>query len=380
MKTASLEADIRRIGKEIFRRAEAAAPTPLSMAFWHQLVMRRLTQDDDLKMRAFRLIEVLPALKDHRAIARHIRDYFTALQEKDAQNGTPDLPAPLRLALRFQRPDSAYARLIAGAVHLGCGMGARRFIAGSTPAEAIASVRTLRREGAAFTMDVLGETVIADRVARHHQALYISLIEHLSHEARGWREASLLDRAPWGSLPRINISIKLTAIVPRFDPIDPDGAIDSVLTRLRPILRVARELGAFINIDMEHYAVKDLTLEIYRRVLMEPEFRYWPDCGIVIQTYMPESERDLASLIRWSRRRNAPITVRLVKGAYWDSETASAIRNGWPIPLFTEKWQSDVAFERVARLMLENADIVRPAFASHNVRSIAACLAMEDAT
>ncbi|MFQ5410819.1 MAG: proline dehydrogenase family protein, partial [Phycisphaerae bacterium] len=379
MKIATLEADIHKIGREIFRRAEAAAPSILSIAFWHQLAMRHLTRDDGLKLRAFRLIEVLPALKDSTAISRHIRDYFQVPRDNDARNGATDLPAPIQLALGFHRPDSAYARMVAGATRLGCGMGGRRFIVGSTPAEAIASVRVLRREGAAFTMDVLGETVIADRVARHHQALYISLIDHLSREARGWREVSLLDRAAWGSLPRVNISIKLSSIVPKFDPIDPDGAIESVQDRLRPILRSARDQGAFINIDMEHYAVKDLTLEIYRRVLMEREFVDWPDCGIVIQAYMPEGERDMESLIRWSRRRGTPITVRLVKGAYWDSETAGAIRNGWPIPLFTEKWQSDAAFERVARMMLENADIVRPAFASHNVRSIAACLAMEDA-
>ena len=68
-----------------------------------------------------------------------------------------------------------------------------------------------------------------------------------------------------------------------------------------------------------------------------------------------------------------------MKGAYWDSETATAVRNGWPLPLFTRKWESDIAYEKAARLMLENTDIIRPAFASHNVRSIAAVLAMEQA-
>jgi RHH-type proline utilization regulon transcriptional repressor/proline dehydrogenase/delta 1-pyrroline-5-carboxylate dehydrogenase len=368
--TSSLEAEIGRIGREVLQRATSAAPPFFSIDAWQQSAMNWLTAHEDLKLRLFRFIEVLPALQDSQAIVRHLDEYLNG-------DSPEALPEPLGWALRFRRYDSPYASLVAAGVRLASNLGAGQFIAGSTPAEAIASVRRLRRQGAAFTLDVLGETVIADHVARRHQALYIELVEHLTREARGWAEAPILDRSPDGPLRRVNISIKLSAIVARFDPIDPDGAISAVLERLRPILQAARECGAFINIDMEHYAVKDLTLEIYRRILTEPAFRDWPDCGIVIQAYLQEGEADMAALIAWARRRGTPITVRLVKGAYWDSETAAAVRNGWPIPVFTEKWQSDEAFERIARMMLENADVVRPAFASHNVRSIASALAME---
>lgn len=374
---ASLESDIRAIGREIFQRAEAACPSVFSKAFWQQRAMSWLTRERELKLRSFRFIEVLPALKTVAAVTRHLDEYFQSSVRDGGLNGVAGAPAALQLAVVLGRYDSAGASLIAHSIRFACLQSARQFIVGSTPAEAIAAIQKLRRRGAGFTLDVLGETVIADRVVRRHQELYIELLQRLTWEAGDWAEVPLVDVAPWGALPRVNISIKLSAIVTRFDPIDPPAAAEAVLDRLRPILRTARDHGAFINIDMEHYAVKDLTLDIYRRVLMEPEFRDWPDCGIVIQAYMPEGEPDMAGLIDWARQRGTPITVRLVKGAYWDSETADAVRNGWPIPVFTEKWQSDAAFERIARMMLENADIVRPAFASHNVRSIAAVLALE---
>ncbi len=370
---AILEPAIRRIGEEIFERAEAAAAPIFSREYGQAAGIRWLGLDEDLKLRLFRFIEVLPSLRRSAAIASHFQDYLAR------EDGHPPLPGLLQFLLSYRRCDSMFASLVAKIVRYGATQGARQFICGTTPSEASAAVLRLRRRQMAFSLDVLGETVIADRVARDLQQLYIKLIEEVGREAAGWPASPVLDLAPWGPIPRVNLSIKLTGLVAKFDPIDVGGTCTAVLDRLRPILRAARRCGAFVNVDMEHYAVKDLTLEIYRRVLSEAEFCDWPDCGIVIQTYLPEGERDMAELIAWARGRGTPITVRLVKGAYWDAETAGAIRSGRPIPVYTQKWQSDAAFERVAGLMLRNADIVRPAFASHNVRSIAAVLAMEEA-
>lgn len=370
--SASLEPEIRRIGRHIFDLAEHASPSVFTVEYWQQKAMGWLTGNEDLKLRLFRFVEVLPSLQSNEAVARHLKEYL------GGGDGDPfNPPEPLNLAVAFEKPDGIYASIVASAAKFGCGIGAKQFIAGDTPQQAIRTVRKLRAGGNTFTLDVLGETIIADRIARHHQQLYLDLIEHVSRDARSWPDQSMIDIAPWGRLPKVNISLKLSAIVVAFDPNDPAGTSEAVLDRLRPVLRAARDAGAFVNIDMEHYAVKDLTLDLFKRVLTEPEFRDWPDCGIVIQCYMPEGDPDMAELIRWTRRRDTPISVRLVKGAYWDSETATAERNGWPSPLYKEKWQSDAAYERVGRVMLENCDIIRPAFASHNVRTIAAMLAME---
>ncbi len=373
--SASLEPDILRIGRTIFGRAERAAPSIFSQEYWQTFGTNAIADDESLKLRLFRFVEVLPILQSNRDLAHHLHAYLC-----DGRMTADNFYARMFAGLaQVAHSGALAANAIGPLARWVAATGAKRFIAGATPAEAIRSVKQLRQRGNTFTLDVLGETILADRVAREHQQLYIDLIESIADDAANWPDLPLIDRAPFGALSKVNISIKLSAIVAKFDPIDPEGVSEAVLERVRPVFRAARRAGAFVNVDMEHYAVKDLTLDIFKRVLTEPEFRDWPDVGTVIQAYMPESEHDMRELIAWARKRGCPITVRLVKGAYWDSETANAIRNGWPIPLFTEKWQSDAHYERVGALLLENADAIRPAFASHNVRSIAAMLAREQA-
>src|SRR5581483_8866726 len=97
------------------------------------------------------------------------------------------------------------------------------------------------------------------------------------------------------------------------------GTAAAVKARLRPILQAARTHGAFVNVDMEQYAYKDTTLRIFREVLTEPAFRDWSDVGIVLQAYLRDTEADLDAMLRWAAARPAPVWVRLVKGAYWDT-------------------------------------------------------------
>src|SRR5262249_28730431 len=155
--------------------------------------------------------------------------------------------------------------------------------------------------------------------------------------------------------PRVNVSVKLSALYSQFDPIDPDGTSRAVRFRLRPLLRAARQRGAFVNFDMEQYSFKDTTLQIFEEVLSEAEFYDWPDVGIAIQPYLRDTDADLERLRRWAARRGTPVWVRLVKGAYWDYETIQAAQNGWPVPVWTRKWQSDAAYERQTHFLFENA-------------------------
>ena len=101
---------------------------------------------------------------------------------------------------------------------------------------------------------------------------------------------------PTAPLPRVNVSIKLSSLYSQFDPLDAEGTSAAVRARLRPILRAARRQRAFVNVDMEQYAFKDLTLRIFREVLTEEEFRDWPDVGIAIQAYLRDCAADLESL------------------------------------------------------------------------------------
>src|SRR5207247_2829017 len=142
-------------------------------------------------------------------------------------------------------------------------------------------------------------------------------------------------------------SVKLSSLYSQLDPIDPAGSSKMVRQRLRPILREARRQRAFVNFDMESYSHKDLTLQIFREVLEEDEFRDWPDAGVAMQAYLRDCAADLEELARWTERRGTPVWVRLVKGAYWDYETIQAAQQGWPVPVFTHKWETDATYERL---------------------------------
>ncbi len=255
---------------------------------------------------------------------------------------------------------------------------AERFIAGSRVEEVYQSVHKLRRQGLAFTLDLLGEAVVSEREAAAYQQAYLDLIEGLAPQVNAWPEVPQLDQDDRGWIPRCNVSLKLSALYSQFKPIDPKGSAEGVKQRLRPILRAAREHDAYVHIDMEHYAYKDLTLDIFEQVFMEDEFRDWPDCGIVIQAYLPDAGEDLARLLDWVQNRGTPVWIRLVKGAYWDYETVIADYRGWPCPVYREKWQSDKNFERQTKFLFEHRDWLRPAIASHNLRSLAHAMACSE--
>jgi RHH-type proline utilization regulon transcriptional repressor/proline dehydrogenase/delta 1-pyrroline-5-carboxylate dehydrogenase len=111
---------------------------------------------------------------------------------------------------------------------------------------------------------------------------------------------------------------------------------------------------------------------------MEDEFRDYADCGIVVQAYLESAESDLQKMLEWAKNRGTPIWIRLVKGAYWDYENIVAEYRGWPVPVFRRKWQSDDNYERLTRVLMENYQWLRPALASHNLRSLAHGLALKE--
>src|SRR5262249_11178977 len=160
-------------------------------------------------------------------------------------------------------------------------------------------------------------------------------------EVNHWPPVPLIDADHRGSLPRVNVSVKLSSLYSQFDPIDPAGTSARVRERLRPIFRAAMQRGVFINVDMEQFSYKDQTIRIFREILDEDEFRTWPNIGIAIQAYLRSCRDDLHGLLDWVRQRGTPVCVRLIKGAYWDYETVISAQEGWPVPVFEQKWQTD---------------------------------------
>ena len=362
-----VEKRTREIGEDLFGRLNHRAPSVFHGRWWEDRLMNWAMQDEAVKVQMFRFVDVLPMLRDHTSIARHLEEYFEDVKSH--------LPWAARIGLDLSTSNSILSRALAYNARTNAARMARRFIAGEDVSEVLASVQQLRTNGFAFTLDLLGEAIISEVEADRYQQEYIDLIEGLSEPVEQWSEVPVLDKDHSGAIPRLNVSVKLSALDSQFRSVDPVGSRNRVLERLRPILRAAREHHAYVHFDMEQRDYKDLTLDIFKHVLMEDEFRDYADVGIVIQTYLQDSGADLKELLKWTKKRGTPITVRLVKGAYWDYETIVAEYNSWPCPVYQRKWQSDDNFEAQCRFLMKNHDWLRPALASHNLRSLSHGLA-----
>ena len=318
------------------------------------------------KTQLFRFVDVFPATTSDADVLRHLDEYFE----------TGEVPRMLDLGLGLAEHVPFGKAAAASVARHNIARMAEQFIVGTDASSAVEGLQRLWRAGSAFTVDLLGEKTVtvseADRYAARVDALLAVLLEATPR----WAPDDHLERDDLGPLPRVNVSVKPTALAPSFSPLTRDDGLTQAKERLRPILRRARESGvaapqsAFVYLDMEHYDVKGLSLQLFRELLDEPEFAGM-EAGVVLQTYLKDSYRDLADLIEWSRGRRCPITVRLVKGAYWDTETVMSRAEGWLVPVYEHKAETDANFERCVRLLHDHHDAVRAAFGSHNLRSIA---------
>jgi RHH-type proline utilization regulon transcriptional repressor/proline dehydrogenase/delta 1-pyrroline-5-carboxylate dehydrogenase len=319
-------------------------------------------RDERFKAQLFRFVDVLPSLRRSSEIVEHLDEYFS-----DDGFG-PLVGVGVRLARIVPWVSGRVLRWNVSGM-------ARQFIAGRNPDDVMATLRKRHAQKIGFTVDLLGEGVVSEAQADEYAARYLDLLEKLARETKGWSD-------PLGKnselFPVVNLSIKISALYSQISPADPADAIAHLAPKLRPLLRRARELGAFINFDMESYAHKNITLELFKTIFTEEEFRDWPHAGIVIQAYLRDSEADLRNLIEWGRARSTRFAVRLVKGAYWDYETTKSRQNGWDCPVYFQKPESDANFEALTRVLFENESIVTAAFGSHNVRSIAQAQALAD--
>ena len=320
-------------------------------------------RDDAFKVEMFRFVDVFPVLASASEVARHLQEYFCRPGQ--------DFPKALQWGLSAVKPTSRVAKLAARQIEKNISEMAERFIAGRDALDAMEQLEGLRASGVGFTVDLLGEACVSEAEALIYQRRYVDMIEALTERTRGWTDDARVEGARF---PRVNISIKPSALYSQLDPIAPEASAAALVERLRPILRVAAERGVTVNLDLERYARKDLTYDVVERIVTDPTLRQGLSLGCVVQAYLRDSERDLRRLIKLSKKHHR-LTVRLVKGAYWDYETIHAEQEGWPAPVFIDKAETDANFEHLCALLLDAAKHITPAIASHNVRSIAAVLA-----
>ena len=365
-----IEQKIVERGQEFFNSISGEAPSIFNKGWWTGKVMDWSMKNEDFKVQLFRFVDVLPYLNTSESLLRHIREYF-------ASSGS-EVPSVLRWgAGKAGLGGALTAKIMGGAIRSNIESMGRQFIIGQNVKEAMGGLAKLRKDGFAFTVDLLGEASVNEEESDAYAAGYHEVLDALAEEQKKW--PALPGNGPdngmdWGSMPKVNISIKPSALYSRANPVALEDSVEGIYRRLAPLYQKTIDMGGFMCIDMEQLKYREITVELFKRLRSAPEFRHYPHLCLVQQAYLKDTEQAVRDLIAWARKEKLPIALRLVKGAYWDAETVFAKQCDWPVPVWTHKPESDLAHEKISRLILENHDIVYFACASHNVRSIAAVM------
>jgi RHH-type transcriptional regulator, proline utilization regulon repressor / proline dehydrogenase / delta 1-pyrroline-5-carboxylate dehydrogenase len=339
---------------------------------WDDKLLSWTMANPGLRVQLFRLIDCLPVLTSKAEVAQHLQEYLG--------DAAVELPDALKRLLNFSDPDSLPGQVAASTLATAVETLARKYIAGETFSQVLTTIAQLQKQSMTFTIDVLGEAVVTETEAQSYLDQYLDLLTQLTDAVnRGEIRSPSAAVVSWVQVPLVQVTVKLTAFYSQFDPLDVAGSRAKVSDRIRRLLRRAAELGAAVHFDMEQYRYKDATLETLKDLLMEPEFADRTDIGLTLQAYLRDSYGDLQGLIGWAKQRGKPVTVRLVKGAYWDQETIRSRQNHWPTPVYNHKSSTDANFERMTQLLLENHAYLNAAIGSHNVRSQAHAIAIAQA-
>ena len=348
-----IEEQIEAIGRECFEKIHGKRPSLMDPKAYTGKLMTWAMKDPEFRVALFRFVDVLPSLEDSASVIRHAQAYFRPVSDR--------VPGVLQWGLDLD-PEGLRAKAAAVLIRSQIASFGKQFIIGSDPKAALKGLKKLHAKGFVTTVDLLGEACVSETEAEAYRHRYLDLLEALH-----------------GEIP-VNISVKLSALYSRTKPVAFSASLEALKENLRQIYRKARELGAFVYVDMEDTTKVDITLEVQKSLLMEEEFRDWPDAGFVLQAYLRRTRKDLDELIGWVKERGTPVSVRLVKGAYWDTETILARLASWPIPVWQEKPMSDQAYEEMSRVLIDNHEWVRPAFASHNLRSLVHAIVYAEAS
>lgn len=353
------------IGSELLDRARRNKSGLLSAKFWSDKLMDWSMKDPAFKVQLFRFVDCFPVLTTPEAIHEHLTDYLTQ----------PGVTLPPGMALGLKAGGIAKGMMASTISSQIKGMAAK-FIAGADAAGALPGLKDLWNDNIAFSVDLLGEACVSEAEADVYQKKYLDLIENLPGAVASWKANAVLERDHLGAVPRVNVSVKISSLSARCDPIDTEGSIRELMKRLVPILEAAKARGVFVNFDMEQFALKDLTIELFMRCCDTIDFH----AGLAMQAYLKSGDDDARRIVEWAKKSGRVVTVRLVKGAYWDYETINAEQMGWPCPVWPVKRETDACFERMAEAFLSATPRrtgeggVKLALGSHNVRSIAAVL------
>ncbi|KIN60347.1 Bifunctional proline dehydrogenase/pyrroline-5-carboxylate dehydrogenase [Sulfitobacter noctilucae] len=242
----------------------------------------------------------------------------------------------------------------------------RQFVLGEDINAAMKRAAGMEKKGFTYSYDMLGEAARTEADAKRY---------HLSYS----RAISAIATACTDSDIRKNpgISVKLSALHPRYEVAQEDSVMTELVPRLRALCLLAKSAGMGLNVDAEEADRLALSLEVIDRVMSEPALAGWDGFGVVVQAFGPRAATVIDALYDMANRYDRKIMVRLVKGAYWDTEIKRAQVEGVEgFPVFTQKAATDVSYISNARRLLGMTDRIYPQFATHNAHTVAAVLHM----
>jgi RHH-type transcriptional regulator, proline utilization regulon repressor / proline dehydrogenase / delta 1-pyrroline-5-carboxylate dehydrogenase len=364
---SGLERRTLEIGRELLGSARQHRQGLFSARFWSDQLMNWAMKDPAFKLQLFRFIDVFPMLNTPEMVHDYLVDYLSQ----------PEVTLPPMMELGLKAGGVAkglFAKTVAARVTAM----ARNFIAGVDATDALPALEKLWKEGIGFSVDLLGEACVSNVEALAYQGRYLDLVEKLPATVVKWPGNPKLDTDHIGPIPRTNVSIKISSLSARTDAVDLEGSLLALREALKPILAAAARNNVLVNFDMEQAAIKDLTLLLFEQCCEAIDF----PAGLAMQAYLRSAVDDAQRIIAWSQRTGRQITLRLIKGAYWDYEVINAEKMGWPVPVWTAKHETDACFERMAEMFVQSIPRsagqggVKLALGSHNIRSIAHTLAL----
>ncbi len=253
-------------GKELLAMLEGGRPALFEQGQWVGKIMGWSLKHDAFRTGLLRFVDVFPSLSTPASLVRHLTEYF--------DEGKGYVPTPVRFAVKLAaaggRPGAA---LLGRAIRYSIEKLGRQFIVGENGADALRGLSKVRRQGCAFSVDVLGEAVVSEEEAEQYGTLYVALLDDLKRGQGAWHslggETAAGTDLDWGSVPKISVSLKPSSLYSQARPQNFEGSVAAMLDRIRPVYEKVIEAGGALCIDMESYQHKDMFLELYKRLRSE---------------------------------------------------------------------------------------------------------------
>lgn len=305
------------------------------------ILLRAGARDPKLRAGLLQLVDVFPSLSTHDEIREHFLMYIWPFKDK--------LPLHMRFA-SYGMKAPLINRLGTMAIRWAVAKKLAPYFIVSDERRLSRLKESYSKDGTGIVLDFLGELVVSHAEADHFFGKYLEAM----------RQA-----------PGVHIAVKFSSLFPYFSPENYEESMERVGERFEDILRVARKTDSFVTVDAEHYDFRNLIEDIFCQTLLKPEFRDFPGVGIALQAYLVESMSSASRFVEVGKTRGTPLSIRLVKGAYWDTEMALARQRSWPPAVFTCKHNTDYRFKQLVYFLFQNWKYVHVSPATHNPESIA---------